>query len=244
MHKLKSPVIRCILLFVFINLFLLKLSAENADTCFYVQADLATRWVWRGVAYSEAPVIQPSLGYSSGKLDLTIWGSYPIERRAYSEIDFMFEYRFTPRFSLGFVDYFAINDSVGAKHDFFNMKQETTWHMLDIYGVCQPLEKVPVSLLYSLWFWGADRDPDGKQNMSSYVEAKYQKQVGRATASLFAGMTLGEGFYASRAAIVNMGVGLSSPITLGGLASIPVKMEFVLNPYLQNAYINAIFTIK
>jgi hypothetical protein len=233
-----------ILLLLFVNLCVFKVSAQKGDSCFYVQADLATRWIWRGVAYSEAPVIQPSLGYTSGKLDLTIWGSYPIERCAYSEIDFMFAYRFTPRLSLGFVDYFAINDSIGAKHDFFNMKRETTWHMLDIYGIWQPLEKIPVSVLYSLWFWGADRDSEGKQNMSSYVEAKYEKQVGHTTASLFAGMTLGEGFYASRAAVVNMGVGLSSPITLGGLASIPVKIEFVLNPYLQNAYVNAIFTIK
>lgn len=234
----------CILLLLFVNLYVLKVSAQKADSCFYVQADLATRWIWRGVAYSEALVIQPSLGYTSGKLDLTIWGSYPIERRAYSEIDFMFEYRFTPRLSIGFVDYFAINDSVGAKHDFFNMKRQTTCHMLDICGTWQPLEKIPVSVLYSLWFWGADRDPDGKQNMSSYLEAKYEKQVGHATASIFAGMTLGEGFYASHAAVVNMGVGLSRPVTLGGLASIPVKMEFVLNPYLQNAYVNAVFTIK
>ena len=233
-----------ILFLLFINLFALTVLAEKADSCFYVQADLANRWIWRGVAYSEAPVIQPSLGYTSGRFNLIIWGSYPIERRAYSEIDFMFEYRFTPRFRVGFVDYFAINDSVGAKHDFFNMDREMTMHMLDIYGIYQPLEKIPVSFLYSLWFWGADRDSTGKQNMSSYFEGKYEKQVGRATASLFAGMTLRKGFYASRAAVVNMGVGISKPITLGKLVSIPAKMEFMLNPYTQNAYINAIFTIK
>lgn len=231
-------------LLLFLNLFVFKVSAEKADSCFYVQADLANRWIWRGAAYSEAPVIQPSLGYTSGNINLTIWGSYPIERRAYSEIDFMFEYRVSSGFSVGFVDYFAINDSVGAKHDFFNMKRETTCHMLDIYGICQPVEKIPVSFLCSLWFWGADRDSTGKQYMSSYVEAKYEKHVGRATASLFAGMTFGEGFYASRPAVVNIGVGVSKPLTLGKLASIPAKMEFVLNPYTQNAYFNAIFTIR
>ncbi len=233
-----------ILIFIFANLFVLNVSAEKADSCFYVQVDLANRWIWRGVSYSEAPVIQPSFGYETNKINLSVWGSYPIERRAYSEIDFMFEYQFSSKLKFGLVDYFAINDSIGAKHNFFDMKRETTQHMLDIYGVYQPMETIPVSFLYSLWFWGADRDSTGKQNMSSYFEGKFEKQYGSVEASVFAGMTLGKGFYAPHAAVVNLGVGISKPITLGGLITIPAKIEFVLNPKLQNAYINAIISFR
>lgn len=233
-----------IIFFLLANLFVLNVSAQKADTCFYVQMDFATRWIWRGVSYSEAPVVQPSFGYQTDKMNLSIWGSYPIERRAYSEIDFMAEYEVLPSLKLGLVDYFAINDSIGAKHGFFNMKRETTSHMLDIYGIYQPLEKIPLSFLCSLWFWGADRDSEGKQNMSSYLEGKYERSLGRIVTSCFAGMTLGKGFYASHAAVVNLGVGISKPITLGGVITIPAKIEFVLNPELQNAYINAIFTFK
>ena len=233
-----------ILIFIFANLFVLNVSAEKADSCFYVQVDLANRWIWRGVSYSEAPVIQPSFGYATDKLTLTVWGSYPIERRAYSEIDFMAEYEVLPNLKLGLVDYFAINDSIGAKHGFFDLNRETTWHMLDIYCVYQPAKKIPLSFLYSLWFWGADRDAEGKQNMSSYFEGKYEKRYGQVTTSVFAGMTLWKGFYASKAAVVNLGVGISKPITLGGLITIPAKIEFVLNPELQNTYINAIFSFK
>lgn len=233
-----------ILIFIFANLFVLNTSAEKADSSFYVQVDLANRWIWRGVAYSEAPVVQPSLGYTNGKLSMSIWGSYPIERRAYSEIDFMFEYQLSSKLKFGLVDYFAINDSIGAKHDFFNMKRETTPHMLDIYGVYQPIDKIPVSFLYSLWFWGADRDLKGKQNMSSYFEGKYEKRYGQVETYAFAGMTLGKGFYASHLAVVNIGVGISKSINLAGLVSIPAQIEFVLNPELQNTYINAIFSFK
>jgi hypothetical protein len=57
-------------------------------------------------------------------------------------------------------------------------------------------------------------------------------------------MTLCEGFYASRAAVVNAGIGLSKPIKLGNLISIPAKIEFIFNPELQNAFINSILTFK
>ncbi len=95
-----------------------------------------------------------------------------------------------------------------------------------------------------LLFWGADRSLSGKQNMSSYFEGRYEKKYGKTTASIFAGMTPYSGFYASRAAVVNMDVGISKPITIGGFVSIPSKIEFVLNPELQNVYVNAIFTIR
>ncbi len=234
-----------ITLAIFISLNILCARAEKADTCLYVQMDLANRWIWRGVAYSEAPVIQPSIGYAGNKFNLSVWGSYPVERRAYSEIDFTFEYRLTKKLKLGLVDYFAINDSIGARHHFFDIKRETTWHMLDIYGIFKPVKKVPLSLLYSLWFWGADRNTiTQKQNFSSYFETRYEKDYGNIKASAFAGMTLGKGFYAPHAAVVNMGVGLSKPITLGEIGSFPIKIEFILNPETQNAYINAIVTLE
>jgi len=234
-----------IILFLFTNLYIFNVFAEKADSCFYVQADLANRWIWRGVAYSEAPVIQPSLGYATNKLNVSIWGSYPIERRAYSEIDFTLEYQFTSKFKLGMTDYFGINDSIGAKHHFFDMNRKTTMHMLDVYSVYKPSEKIPLSFLYSLWFWGSDRNSTTKkQNMSSYFEGRYEKNYGKVKTSAFAGMTLWKGFYASHTAIVNIGIGVSKPITLGKLITIPTKIEFVLNPETQNTYINAIFTFK
>ena len=227
------------------NLYILNAVAGEADSCFYVQTDLANRWIWRGVAYSEVPVIQPSLGYATDKLNVSIWGSYPFERRAYSEIDFIIEYQLTQKFRIGMTDYFAINDSIGSRHKFFDMNRETTMHMLDAYGLYKPSEKIPILFLYSLWFWGADRNATtGKQNMSSYFEGKYEKNYGQAKASVFAGMALGKGFYASHAALVNVGVGLSKPITLGKSISIPAKIEFVLNPETQNAYINAIISLR
>lgn len=219
--------------------------AEKADSCFYVQADLANRWIWRGMAYSETPVVQPSFGFTNNKLNISIWGSYPFERRSYSEIDFIIELQLTSRLKLGLVDYFGINDSIGARHKFFDTDRETTSHMIDAYFTYKPDENTPLSFLYSLWFWGADRNPTTKkQNYSSYFDGKYEKCYRQVKASVFAGITFWKGFYAQHAAVVNMGVGLSKPIMLGDFVSIPAKIEFVLNPETQNAYVNAIITLK
>ncbi len=185
------------------------------------------------------------MGWAHGKMNVYIFGSYAFERRSYGELDFTFEYQFSNKLKLGVTDYFGINDSIGAKHDFFNLNRKTTMHMLDVYAIYMPSKKIPVSLLYLLWFWGADRKlVTLEQNFSSYFEAKYEKAYGLFKASAFAGMTIGEGFYASRAAVVNLGVGLSKSISISNSFSIPAKVEFILNPEIQNVYINAIISIK
>jgi len=224
---------------------LLNVKAQLNDSCFYTQVDLANRWIWRGVSYSEAPLLQPSLGYANDKLNILIWGSYPFERRTYSEIDFTLEYQLFPKLKLGLTDFFGINDSAGAKHDFFNVERKTTMHMLDAYLIYAPFKNIPVSFLYSLWFWGADRKAITlEQNYSSYLEVKYEKEFNLFKASAFAGMTTGKGFYADKAALVNVGLGLTKNIPAGKSHEIPIRVEFLVNPELQNTYINAIITLK
>ncbi len=234
---------KVVLFLVFV--FPLSLYAQNPSPCVTAQFDLAARWVWRGASYSETPVIQPVFGYSGQKLKLLVFGSYPIERRAYSEIDFTAEYQLFNFMRIGFTDYFAINDSLGARHNFFDMERKTSMHMFDVYATVSPFRGIPLSVLYSLWFWGADRQPETlRQNFSQYVEIKYEKEVGEYTATAFAGATLGKGFYARRAAFVNVGFGLSRTVCLTKTLSLPMKFEFVLNPELQNVYLNFIIGLK
>lgn len=234
-----------IIFVLFMNLWTLQLQAEKADSCFYVQVDLANRWIWRAASFSEAPVIQPSIGFTNNKLNISVWGSYAFESKGYTEIDFTVEYQLFNKFKLGLIDYFTTGDATGAEHKFFNLNEETTSHMLDIYGIHEPFEKTPLSFLYSLWFWGPDANAvTKKQNYSAYLEAKYTKSYRHVEATVFTGMTPWEGFYASGPAWVNVGLGLSKSLTLGGRVSIPAKIEFILNPETQKTYINAIITLK
>lgn len=234
------------ILLILITIFIVwSAHAEKPDSCFYSQVDLANRWIWRGVSYSESPVIQPTIGWANGKLSVSVFGSYAFEPKSYSEVDFTIEYQLMKKLKFGLTDYFGITDSLGAKHDFLNLNRKTTMHMLDFYGVYYPSQRVPLSILYSFWFWGADRNQQTlRQNFSSYAEVKYEREYGQYKTSAFAGMTLGKGFYASHPAIVNLGVGLSKSLSICKSFSIPTKIELILNPEEQNVYVNAIISIK
>lgn len=237
--------LRFIYTFLIVLLFSSVALAEKADSCLYVQVDLANRWIWRATPYSDSPVIQLSIGYANRKMSASIWGSCAFESKAYSEIDFTFEYQLTKKFRLCLIDYFTTSDVSGSEHKFFNFNEGKSSHMLDLYAYHKPFKRTPVTLLYSIWIWGPDRDKiTQKQNYSTYFEAKYTKTYKNFEAYTFAGMTPWKSFYASKAAVVNMGVGLNKAITLGERLKIPAKIEFALNPYTQNAYINAIISLK
>jgi len=237
--------IRSISTVFFWLLFSSVLLAEKADSCLYVQVDLANRWIWRATPYSESPVIQPSIGYANQKLSTSIWGSYAFESKSYSEIDFNFEYQLTKKFRLGLIDYFTTQDVTGSDHKFFNFSKETSSHLFDLYANYKPFRNTPISFLCSDWFWGQDRDKiTKKQFYSTYFEAKYTKAYKNVEAYSFAGMTPWKGFYASKAALVNVGFGLAKSLTFGGRVSVPAKIEFILNPYTQKTYINAVVCIR
>lgn len=218
--------------------------AQTADSSLYMQVDLANRWIFRGMCYTESPVIQPSFGYDKGRWNFMVWGSYPLEQHGYVEIDITAEYRVAEWMTLGITDYFGINDSLGARHSFFDFRRETTMHMFDVYTILEPFRKVPLSLLCSFWAWGCDREEETlKQNFSTYFELSYEKEIGPFTADFFAGGTTGKGFYAERPALVNVGLGLTKEFVIGNL-NLPLKTEFIFNPDAQNVYLNVILTLK
>lgn len=220
-------------------------NAQRPDTCLFMQIDLAPRWIWRGVSYSESPVIQPSIGYTGQRFTAVIWGSASFAQGEYYELDFIAEYMLTPKIKLSFTDYFAVYDSTKNDQHFFDFNANTTRHMFDASLTISPFNKLPISLLWSTWFWGADKNPTiGKQNYSSYAELSWQKNFNPFSLRCFAGATTGEGFYASKAAFVNTGMSVSKTIELTSHLTLPLKVEFVLNPHTGNTYVNCVISLR
>lgn len=48
------------------------LLAQSTDSVLFAKLDIAPRWTWRGVVFSNSPVFQPSLGFDNGRLTLPI----------------------------------------------------------------------------------------------------------------------------------------------------------------------------
>ena len=60
------------------TLTLLTMLIANAFSQAEVNADIASRYIWRGLASGEAPVIQPSIEYSKFGINIGAWASYSI----------------------------------------------------------------------------------------------------------------------------------------------------------------------
>ena len=60
------------------TLILLTMLLANAFSQEEVNADIASRYIWRGLASGEAPVIQPSIEYSKFGINIGAWASYSI----------------------------------------------------------------------------------------------------------------------------------------------------------------------
>ena len=60
------------------TLTLLTMLLANAFSQAEVNADIASRYIWRGLASGESPVIQPSIQYSKFGLNIGAWASYSI----------------------------------------------------------------------------------------------------------------------------------------------------------------------
>jgi Bacterial protein of unknown function (Gcw_chp). len=63
------------------------------------ELDFASRYVWRGVAYSTGPVLQPSAWISTHGFTFTVWNNVDLTdepaRSTYNELDLYFTYRKT-----------------------------------------------------------------------------------------------------------------------------------------------------
>ena len=222
-----------------------QLFAQFADSALFARLDIAPRWIWRGVSYSNSPVFQPSLGFENNKFCAYVWSSYSFDAHEYSEIDFVIEYKPLPILKMGFTDYFGIANSAKAEQNLFNFNRASTTHLFDLYFEYMPLKRIPIYISWSTWVWGADKDSiTGKQSYSSYAEIKFVEQIGQSSLYTMIGATPWQGFYADRTTIVNLGLGVMQPFQLVNRLTFPVKAEFTINPYKACAYLNIVLSLK
>jgi hypothetical protein len=93
--------IGCLKLTSFSNLFAAELPASERLLNYDFQADYNARYIWRGIAYSNGTVLQPSLGVSYKDFYVWVWGNYDLsygsldeEFRRFNEVDFNISYTY------------------------------------------------------------------------------------------------------------------------------------------------------
>src|SRR6056297_1976031 len=83
-----------------------------------VNADLVSRYVWRGVDYGNSPAIQPGIEYANGNFAFGTWGSYSTSSNTGGlEADLYTSYSFGFGLSIGVTDYYFPGEKVIAGVD-------------------------------------------------------------------------------------------------------------------------------
>ncbi|MBI9064695.1 MAG: hypothetical protein JEZ14_22105 [Marinilabiliaceae bacterium] len=226
---------KIVLMFSLCLISLGSMGQEESKVAFDAGVDFYSRYVWRGLLFTDAPSIQPYMSFTKGGFTAMAWGSYATSKN-YAEIDLFLSYT-TGGLTFNLNDYFTEDERDMASTDFTEWRDSLTNHLVEasiVYTL--PTEGFPLVLMTSTFIYGADLDSDLNQNYSTYFEAKYPFTYNDYDMAVFIGGTLSKGYYANDAAIVNLGFNAGYPIKVTDSFSLPVNMSLILHPYNKDVF--------
>ena len=107
-----------------------------------------------------------------------------------------------------------------------------------------PIEKLPLSIAWNLMFAGQDKDENGNQNYSSYVELNFPFTVKgvdlNATCGVLpydAGITTYGGDVNSGFAVTNVALKATKDIKITDSFSLPIFTQAIWNPRMEDAHL-------
>jgi hypothetical protein len=215
---------------------------DSITTSWDIGADIASRYIWRGVNLSETPAFQPSIEFSWKNLTIGAWGSYTFGKEMLQEVDLLATYQIK-NFTLGITDYYNPVDTLGAVNDYFNFKPKTCGHLLDVQLRFDGPESFPVYVLVSNFFYGNDRDDEGNNQYSTYFEIGYSASAGALTVQPFIGITPKAGFYYEKAGVVNLGISCAKELQITDKFNLPMNVSFITNPAYKNVYLTLVISL-
>jgi hypothetical protein len=213
--------------------------ASEPKTNFKVTTDIVSSYIWRGTVGSPDPNIQPTLAIVSGGFEFGVWGSTDY-RASYKELDPYLAYTLK-NFKIGITDY----DWSFANKSYFDYKNSTTDHILEVSLSFLGTENLPLSISLNTMIYGADKkwdkNLDGystKQNYSTYIEFGYALR----DFNVFLGVTPANGYYGAGYgkidgfAVCNLGLTSVRNIKISPDFSIPLKGTVYVNPQAESIY--------
>ena len=238
--------------------------AKEAKITFNAGADLVSRYIWRGNDYGNSAAFQPTVSFSAYGITLGAWGSYALSRSKYwvndsvsldapyMECDLFLAYTYK-YFTLVLFDYYTPSpvDSLPG-NNYFNWKNNTTFHTLEVNLIFDGPEKFPMHVLASTLVYGADKDKDStgvygegtKNNFSTYFELSYLFNVkGFELRPFIVVIPFGSSWYGPEGGVTNVGIHVGKEIPVSSRFSIPICSKLVFNPMSKKVYLVFVLTI-
>lgn len=217
---------------------------------FNVQGDLVSSYVWRGM-YQTGASIQPTLGFSAGGFSLTAWGSTDFDGTSASagaaakEIDLTAAYAFgNSGLTLSVADLWWAGQ--GARK-YFNFEcHETAHHFEAGLAYTVPSEKFPLSVAWYTMFAGQDKNAEGEQNYSSYVEFNYPFSVKMVDLNVTCGVVpyAAPQYNCAGFAVTNVALKGTTRIKFNDTFALPIFAQAIWNPRMEDAHLVFGITLK
>ncbi len=201
-----------------------------------VNADLVSRYIWRGFDFGNSVSIQPTLSYSLGGFNVGLWGSYALayESSNYDEIDIFASYAISTKAGT-FKPFVTDYTFPYLNTRFFDFSDDSTGsHTVEAGLAFASQDKCPITVLFAVNVYNdADHAP--------YFELGYPITLNDVSLTLFAGGTKGKcswyGITEDEIAVLNVGVTASKTIAITEKFSLPVAATFVVNPYAEKSFL-------
>ena len=219
--------------------------AKLKESNFHLALALQTKYIYRGMEMptdEAAPMLFPCVYYSNSGFYAYVTGGYAINGK-YAMVDLGLGYTYK-WITVSLNDYYypTIND---ANDQYFNFKKDATFHCLDAVVTIAP-EKIPVYLIVSNFFYGADKRWDGKQAYSTYAElGTYYDFLNDQILSLAVGAALNKSCYNGYDkdfSICNIELKYTYNTTIKNF-SLPLSVAYILNPVYEKSHVNFIASI-
>lgn len=211
-------------------LLLLSSLAMQAQEVF-VNADVVSNYIWRGMKNGNASV-QPTLGVEWKGFTLSAWGSTEF-RDENNEVDLTLEYEYH-NLQLCLNNYFYQSGEESFKY--FNYDPHTTGHTFELGAIYTLSERFPLSLGWYTTFAGNDFRENEKRAWSSYCELSYPFSVKSVDFAVEAGFTPWEGEYADKFNVVNIGLSATKELNITSGFKPSIFGKLIANPYENQLY--------
>ena len=211
---------------------------------FAVQGDIVSSYVWRGMYQGGGAAFQPTLGFGFDNFSVTAWGSTNFSG-GNKELDLTLAYKFGKAGpTLTVADLWWAGQ--GA-HKYFNFKSHETAHHFEA-GVAYTVqsETFPLSVAWYTMFAGQDKNAEGDQNYSSYVEFNYPFRVRMVDLNVTCGMVpyAAPQYNCDGFAVTNVALKGTTQIRFTDKFALPVFAQAVWNPRMEDAHLVFGITLK
>jgi len=186
-------------------------------------ADLASRYVWRGLEFSDSPAIQPYIEFTYDNLTVGAWASYETGGQVVGqEFDIYASYALGD-FSLSFTDYSFPVD--GATDNYFQMKT----HIGEIMLGYDNTDKFPLTISAGVNIYNDDEH-------SVYTEIGYPFKIKDIDLNLFAGAGNEQYTTDQDFKFTNVGFSATKELTISPSFSVNTTASVIFNPDSSDAY--------